>query len=155
MATTFSVSRSATIDADPALVHRLVDDLREWRSWSPWEDADPHLERSYTGPERGVGARYAWSGNRRAGRGSMEITGSTPEQVDLLLVLKRPFRATDQAVFRLLPRRGGTEVTWRTTGRRTGVLGVLGVLGRVVPVDRVLGRDVERGLARLTEVAEA
>ena len=53
---TYRVSRSATIAADPALVHRLVDDLREWPSWSPWEDLDPALERTYSGPGSGVGA---------------------------------------------------------------------------------------------------
>ena len=46
--------------------------------WSPWEDIDPALRAPTAGPTKGVGARYAWSGNRKAGAGSMEITGPTP-----------------------------------------------------------------------------
>ena len=30
-----------------------------------------------------MGAHYAWSGNRKAGEGSMEITSSSPDQVGL------------------------------------------------------------------------
>ena len=74
----FEVTRSTSIAADPARVHALVNDFHEWQKWSPWEDVDPDLQRTYTGPDAGVGAHYAWSGNKKAGAGSMEITGSTP-----------------------------------------------------------------------------
>ena len=70
----YAVSRSTTVVADPARVHGLINDFHEWTAWSPWEDIDPDLKRDYTGPDQGVGARYAWSGNRKAGEGSMEIT---------------------------------------------------------------------------------
>ena len=39
------------------------------------------LQRDYTGPDRGVGAHYAWSGNRKAGTGNMEIVESTVPRV--------------------------------------------------------------------------
>ena len=47
--------------------------LHQWTRWSPWEDVDPDLHRAYSGAEEGVGAVYAWSGNRKAGAGRMEI----------------------------------------------------------------------------------
>ena len=52
----FEVSRSETINAEPARVHALIDDFHEWTEWSPWEDVDPDLQRTYTGPDPGVGA---------------------------------------------------------------------------------------------------
>ena len=67
----FEMSRSTTIDAPPERVHGLIDDFHEWRQWSPWEDVDPDLQRTYTGPDAGVGAHYAWSGNSKAGEGTM------------------------------------------------------------------------------------
>jgi len=148
----YRVSRSASIAADPALVHRLVNDLHEWPAWSPWEGADPALERTYSGADSGVGAHYAWSGNRRAGRGTMEITASGPDRVDLTIAFVKPFRSTSEVRFGLVPRGAGTDVTWVMTGRRTGLMAVL---GRVVPVDRLVGRDFERGLANLKAAAEA
>lgn len=148
---TYRVSRSTSIAADPALVHRLVNDLREWRAWSPWEDVDPGLERSYSGADAGVGAHYSWSGNRKAGQGTMEVVGSTPEAVDVRLTFLRPMRSTSDVVFDIVPAAEGTAVTWTMTGEQKGVMAVL---GRVVSMDRLLGKDFERGLARLKDAAE-
>lgn len=146
----YRVSRSASIAADPALVHRLVNDLREWPAWSPWEA--PDIERTWSGAESGVGAHYSWSGTRRAGRGTTEITASTPERIEVALSLARPYRSTSHTTFDLAASGQGTDVTWSTTGERTGVRGLV---GRALLVDRFVARDVERGLARLKAAAEA
>ena len=39
----YEVVRSTTVNAPPATLHALIDDFREWRAWSPWEDLDPDL----------------------------------------------------------------------------------------------------------------
>ena len=147
----FAVSRSTTVIADPARVHGLINSFHEWTAWSPWEDLDPELQRDYTGPESGVGARYAWSGNRKAGQGSMEITSSTPDEIGLRLAFLRPFKSTNQVTFSLVPAVDGTEVTWLMTGEQRGLMGLV---GKVVPMDRFIGKDFEKGLARLKAVAE-
>ncbi|WP_370247124.1 SRPBCC family protein [Nocardioides sp.] len=149
---TYVVRRRARIDADPARVLALIEDLRAWREWSPWEGLDADLERSYTEPTRGPGAAYAWSGNRRAGRGSMEITSSDPEHVHLTLTFERPFRSSSEVAFTVQPDGTGADVEWAMTGERSGLWGLL---GRLVPMDALLGRDFEKGLRRLAEVAEA
>ncbi len=117
----FEVSRSETIQADPARVHALVDDFHRWPQWSPWEDVDPARERTYSGAESGVGAHYAWSGNRKAGAGSMEITGSTPERVDVVLRFLKPWKATNDVTFTMTPEAGGTHVGWHMSGTTTGI----------------------------------
>ena len=91
----FEVTRSTTIHADPARVHALINDFHEWTTWSPWEDVDPNLSRTYTGPAQGVGAHYAWRGNRKAGEGSMEITGSAPDRIEIELAFLKPMRNTN------------------------------------------------------------
>ena len=149
---TFRISRSASIAADPALVHRLVNDFHEWQAWSPWEGLDPDLERTYSGAESGVGAAYAWSGNRRAGEGDMEVTASTPERVDVRLTFRKPWKATNEVSFELAPVGDGTDVTWVMTGEQKGLMGLL---GKVVSMDRLVGKDFDRGLARLKAAAEA
>lgn len=148
----FDISRSVTIQADPARIHGLVDDFHEWTAWSPWEDLDPALQRSYSGPDSGVGARYEWSGNRKAGRGSMEITSSSPEAIGIRLAFLKPFKATNDVEFTFAPAGAATEVTWGMTGEQTGVAGVF---ARFVPMDKLVGKDFEKGLARLKAVAEA
>ncbi|MGZ4447657.1 MAG: SRPBCC family protein [Nocardioides sp.] len=150
----FEISRTTTVRADQGRVHALVDDFHAWPAWSPWEDVDPALERTYSGPASGVGAHYAWAGNRRAGEGSMEITGSVPERISLTLTFLKPWKAVNDVVFTFVPVGTGetTEVTWTMTGAHRG-LGA--VLARVVPMDKLLGKDFEKGLARLKAAAEA
>jgi hypothetical protein len=150
----FTVSRSTTIAAPPETVRAHVNDFRAWRQWSPWEELDPNLSRSYTGAEHGVGAHYAWRGNRKAGAGSMEITASTPDSLSIELVFLKPWRATNQVVFLFAPEGpdgSATRVTWTMSGAHTGV-------GRLFALfmnfDKFIGRDFEKGLAKLKELSE-
>ena len=146
----FSLTRGTRVHADAATVHALVDDFREWTKWSPWENVDPDLHRDYTGPQRGVGSTYKWSGNRKAGEGEMRITGSTPTSVVVDLEFLKPFRATNVTTFRLAPAGEATDVTWTMTGTRNPVMGLMGRLF----FDKAIGRDFERGLASLRAEAE-
>jgi hypothetical protein len=149
----FEVVRRETIAARPERVHGLIDDFHAWRQWSPWEDVDPALQREYSGPESGVGARYAWEGNRKAGKGNMEIVGSTPEQIDVRLSFEKPWKATNSVVFTLAPAGDqATEVTWRMTGTNTGFAALF---SKVFSMDRMLGKDFEKGLARMKAAAES
>lgn len=148
----FRIQRTALIGASPEKLHSLIDDLRRWQLWSPWEGLDIALARSYQGPERGVGARYAWSGNRKAGAGSIEIVESVPgERVRLALAFERPFAARNDVEFTLLPRDEHTVVVWAMEGPDPYAMRVLRL---VFKLDRMVGRDFERGLANLRRVAE-
>jgi polyketide cyclase/dehydrase/lipid transport protein len=147
----FTITRNATIAADGATIHDLVDDFHEWAKWSPWEDLDPALERTFTGPDRGVGAHYAWRGNRKAGEGSMEITGLAPDAVDIELRFLKPWNATNEVRLALTPSTTGTDVTWTMQGEHVGYMSLL---SRVMPLDKMVGKDFEKGLARLKAVAE-
>jgi hypothetical protein len=147
----FTITRSTTVAANPEVIHGLVDDFHEWAKWSPWEDLDPALQRSYSGPEQGIGAHYAWKGNRKAGEGSMEITGLAPDAVDIELRFLQPWQATNQVRLAMLPTSTGTDLTWTMHGEHVGFLGLM---SRVMPLDKMLGKDFEKGLARLKAVAE-
>ena len=147
----YTVERSITVNAPTPRVHGLVDDFHNWVNWSPWEDLDPELQRTYTGPDRGVGAHYAWSGNRKAGAGSMEITRSTPEGIAIALEFLKPFKSTPTTEFSFAPDGDETVITWTMTGEQKGLMSVF---GRVFSMDKMIGPDFEKGLARLKAVAE-
>lgn len=151
MATPFTVERRTTIAAPPSAVHPLVADFREWQRWSPWEGLDDGLRRTYSEPSGGVGARYAWEGNRKAGAGTMTMTGDVPERVDIDLAFTRPFPSRSTVELHLTPAADGTVVLWRLRGE----LGtVAGLFARIKSMDSLLGPDLERGLRRLKAVAE-
>ncbi len=154
-AKTYTVERRTDVGAPAERVRAELEDLHRWRAWSPWEGLDPALSRTYTGPESGPGAAYAWSGNRRAGRGRMEVLESTPAAVSIAIAFEKPFPSTSTSTFVLEPQGADgatTRVTWRMTGPRPLLLRVL---GPVLTMDTIVGKDFEKGLAQLRAVAEA
>ena len=148
---TFRVERTTVIAAPAGRIHPHINDFHQWTNWSPWEGIDPSLQRSYSGPPSGAGAKYAWKGNRKVGQGSMEITNSTPSEVDLELHFLKPIKAQNQTVFALTPEGSSTKVTWSMTGKKTFLSKIMGVF---FPMDKLVGKDFERGLAQLKVVSE-
>jgi uncharacterized protein YndB with AHSA1/START domain len=149
----FEVVRDATIPAPRATVFALLADFHRWREWSPWEDIDPNLQRTYSGPPSGVGAVYEWDGNRKAGAGRMEITSAdAPSRLQLALQFLKPFKSSSTTTFELDERDGATHVTWRMVGPKTFMTRVMGIFASM---DKMVGGDFEKGLARLADAAKA
>ena len=148
----FTVERQRTIAASPETISALITDFHQWRQWSPWEDVDPQLHRAYSGPAEGVGAHYAWSGNRKAGAGSMEITSVTDTEIDVDLEFQKPFASQNKIAFLLVSQGDSTQVTWRMTGPRSRLMRLMGPL---IDMDKLVGKDFEKGLAKLDEAARA
>lgn len=151
MAKDFRVTRSTEIAASPERIHALLDDFHEWQQWSPWEGLDSEMERDYSGAASGVGAVYAWRGNRKAGEGRMEILESSPDHVAVDLDFAAPMRAHNRVDFLLTPTEAGTKVEWVMTGPQNFVMGLM---SKVWSLDKMVGPDFERGLAQLKRAAE-
>ncbi len=130
-------------------MHPLVADLHAWTKWSPWEGLDADLKRTYSGSERGVGARYAWAG-KKSGGGSMHVTGATADRIDLDPDFVKPFKAHNKVVFRIEPEGNATRVTWTMSGTRNALLAVMGKLF----FDSMIVKDFDKGLAKLKAAAE-
>lgn len=150
------VERSLPMPVSPQVVHTLLNDFRAWPSWSPWEKLDPGMKRELSGAPRGVGAKYAWSGNDQVGSGNMEIIESEPEQIKIRLEFKEPFAATNTTTFALAPAPAtsggpGTRVTWAMDGENNFVSKAMGLF---MDMDAMIGKDFEVGLANLGALAE-
>lgn len=153
MAKPYTVTRSTTIAAPPERIRPLLDDFHAWADWSPWEDVDPSMERRHSGPQSGVGAHYAWEGNRKAGRGTMTITKDEPHLVGVDLHFDKPFPADNTIDFALTPAGpDATTVEWRMHGELGPLMRVIGL---VRSMDSLVGPDFEKGLERLKRVAES
>lgn len=150
--TDFSVVRQATMTAAPATVFAQVDNFHNWVPWSPWEKRDPNLKRTYSGPDAGVGAMYAWAGNNQVGAGRMTILESTPgERIRIKLEFLKPFAATNEAVFTFAAQGNQTLVTWTMTGRNNFMAKAMGLF---MNMDKMIGTDFEAGLAGIKAIAE-
>jgi uncharacterized protein YndB with AHSA1/START domain len=149
---TFRVARSATIKAPPEKIFALVNDFRTWGAWSPWEKKDPAMKRSFSGPQSGKGAVYAWDGDKNVGQGRMEIADvAPPSKVTLKLDFVRPFEAHNIVEFTMVPRGDATDVNWNMQGPVPYFAKIIHVF---LDMDRMIGADFEAGLANLKALAE-
>ena len=148
----FRVQRSIMVKAPPDAIFALISDFHQWRKWSPYEDRDPDLKRSYSGADNGKGAVYAWEGNKNVGSGRMEILeAAAPAKIVIKLDFFTPFEAHNTAEFTMLPQGDATHVIWLMHGPAPFMNKVMQV---VMNLDRMIGRDFETGLANLKRLTE-
>ena len=148
----FSVQRAAVINAPAEKIFPLIADFHQWRKWSPWEDRDPELKRTYSGAERGKGAIYGWEGNKNVGSGRMEILeANSPSLLKIQLDFLKPFEAHNIAEFTMLPQGNATNLVWVMHGPAPFMSKVMQVF---MSFDKMIGKDFETGLARIKSVSE-
>lgn len=115
---TFTISRSATIQAQPAKVYAVLSDLKTYDAWMPWNQIDTAMTKEYGPKTKGKGAWYSWSSdNWKVGEGKLEITQAVQDQS----VTTALYMAGDDQ-----PAKGGwtlnpaetaaTTVTWNMSG---------------------------------------
>jgi hypothetical protein len=148
----FRVERSIDIAASAAKIFPYLDDLRQQRLWSPWDQKDPNMKRTYSGAERGAGAIYEWDGNREIGAGRQEFVHVVPnERIDGKIDFFRPFRASNRIEFLLKPAGSGTNVTWAIFGPMPFMSKIMSVF---ISMDKMIGGEFEKGLVQLKALAE-
>lgn len=150
---TFRVQRSASIKAPPERIFALINDFHRWGVWSPWEKKDPAMKRTFGGNDSGIGATYAWEGNKDVGKGSMEIVESSPSsKIRIKLDFLSPFEAHNTATFTLEPQGDATSVVWVMDGPAIFITKLMQVFFNM---DKMVGKDFEAGLADLKTAAES
>jgi uncharacterized protein YndB with AHSA1/START domain len=147
----FSVQRSTEIKATPDKLYSLIADPRAWKGWSVWNQRDPAMSITYSGPASGVGAVWEWK-SKSQGDGKMTFTKAEPgKQLNFDLYFP-DFGTTSQGELKLeaLPA-GGTRVVWTMNGDMGSnpLFHWLAMFG-----DKMVGPDFEAGLANLKALAE-
>jgi uncharacterized protein YndB with AHSA1/START domain len=149
----FRVQRAIAIKAPAERIFAQINDFHNWPAWSPYEKLDPAMTRKLSGAEAGQGAVYEWSGNSKAGQGRMEITATTPpSQIDIKLDFTRPFVAHNRVTFAMKAAGDSTATSWIMEGPSPYMAKLMGIF---MNMDKLVGRDFERGLANLKAIAES
>lgn len=148
---TFRVQRTASIQAGADKIHPLINDLRQFNTWNPFNKKDPAIKGIYRGPAAGPGAAYDFAGNKDVGKGSVEVIASAPDKVTMKLDMLEPFEAHNMVEFSLVPRGDTTEVTWAMQGPSPYIAKLMGL---VFNMDKMVGGAFEAGLADLKARAE-
>ena len=149
---TLRVTRATSIRAPAERIFPLISDFHQWVTWSPYEQKDPAMKRSYSGAERGQGAVYAWDGNNNVGSGRMEILdAAAPSKIVIKLDFFKPFEGHNTAEFTMLPQGDVTNLTWTMHGPAVFMTKVMQLF---INLDHMIGKDFEVGLANLKTITE-
>lgn len=147
----FRVARTVTIKAPAERIYPLVNSMKGFNTWNPFLKAEPSSKITYSGPESGKGAGYAWDG-AKSGKGRMEIVETTaPSHVKCALTFTSPMTANNTVDFSLRPQGDGTEVTWAMSGPWPLLHRAMSV---VFNMDKMVGGEFEKGLRDLKGVVE-
>ena len=146
----FRIERSARIETRPEDVFDEINDFRNWKQWSPWEELDPNMVTTYDGPESGVGAKKAWTGNSKAGQGAMEILDTDmPNRVKIRIDFIKPIQAQHISEFHMKPEGSATLISWQMHGKNNLISKVFGLF---MNMDAMIGKDFEEGFENLKTV---
>lgn len=149
---TFMVERSIEVNVPVEKIFPLVNDLKNWSNWSPYEKLDSKATMLLSENTVGVGAYKTWDGNFEVGQGKMEITQSKiNEEVQFKLSMTKPFNCINEVIFSFMPQGDATVVTWNMSGE---VKFVPKILHALFDMNKMVGGQFEEGLRNLKTLAE-
>ncbi len=147
---TFSVSRSISVNAPADRIYAMVANPRGWKQWSVWNQRDPAMQIEYAGPESGAGAQWTWH-SKSQGDGRMTFTAAEPGQRVAYDLFFPDFGTTSSGDLRFKPEGSATRVTWTMNGD----MGSNPLFHWIaLNADSMIGKDFEAGLANLKAAAE-
>lgn len=148
----YTIKRSILIQARAEQIYPLINNLHTLNRCNPLLGKDPSLRGTYNEIAAGEGASYSYEGNKRTGSGYVSITRSKPSrQVDMSLLMLKPFPGTNEISFYLQPDAAATEVTCHMHGKSPYIMKVRSVFFNM---DAVVGKAFEQGLVNLKQQVE-
>lgn len=149
----FYYERSGLIMASPEKIYPYLSDFKLGSQWSPYEQTDPTMKKTYSGTMGQVGSRMEFDGNSSVGSGHLEILKVVPnESVELRLTMTKPFYGENLIQYKLVPEGTGTRFSWSMSGHG-GFLGKLMTL--IIDCEKMIGGQFETGISNLKGVVEA
>jgi hypothetical protein len=147
----YRVERSVMIDAQPEAIYPHLATLKSWPEWTAWNTQRyPDMKNTFSGPESGAGATYAWDG-KEVGLGKIALTAADPNRgVEYDLDFQNG-QYLSKGKVTMEPTGNAVKVTWVNEGD-LGANPVSRYFGLMM--DRMMGPDFETGLNNLKQRAE-
>lgn len=146
-------TRSVTIESSPKFVWNNVNTLEAMDRWSPWNELDPEMTKTFKGEPGSIGSVSRWEGNDDVGTGEQEIK-EVVEGVKVTTELRfiKPFEATNKAFVMLEKADGKVKVTWQLQAHSDYPMNVINLF---MDMEKMIGSDFEKGLGYLKNIVEA
>ena len=146
------VERSVSMNASADAIKSQITDYNVFNSWSPWAEKDTAMKITIEGQAGTVGHKYTWEGNKDVGKGTMELTSISADTVAEKLDFAG--KGVSDVFFILKPEGTATNFTW-AMNMNVPFFGRGMMLFFKGQMDKMLGGDFEKGLAKLKAVVEA
>lgn len=148
----FQVQRSIKISAPISDIFEQVNDQTKWEAWSPWAKLDSKMEKSFEGPNAGLGSIARWSGNKEVGKGTSVITESkNNESIKFQLTFEEPMKAVHNSEFSFAKEGDEVLVIWKMSGEKDFVGKLMSL---VYGCEKMVGTRFEEGLNNLKVLTE-
>jgi hypothetical protein len=146
------VSREIILKASPEVIFPYLNNSEKSTTWMPWNDLDPSVKLSYSGPTEGVGSQSSWESTGKMGVGKAEIIESIPNRmVKTQLTYVKPMEMSQVAVMELEPVADGTRMRWEVVAPQN-------LLGKTISLfmdmDKMIGSNFESGLKKLQTLVD-
>lgn len=105
-----NVERSTTINAPKPIVWHQVTHLDNFKHYSPWQENDPTIESTITGPSGEPGHKSSWV-SENSGSGEMTITSIDGDTMKYDMHFIAPFEGTAKGATIVESTDEGTKVT--------------------------------------------
>ena len=145
----FEIKTSILIEAVPAKVHEVLNDLGRLEDWSPFLAMDKSVTFTVSEKSFGPGAIFDYKG-KRIGKGRMEIISSGPSRIGFNMTFFNKKTEVAKSEYLLEPEFEGTRVTWTMSGERD----LIGHLVGTLVFDKMMTKNFDNGLKVLKAVIE-
>ena len=149
----FNYEKSININAPIDSVWAYTNSLNSLELWSPWNDYDPGMERTFTGTDGTIGSKISWvSDHPNVGSGSQTIVKIVPPSLfETKLQFVLPYES--EAVGKIKLHSDGTQtvVNWGFESEMPYPFNLMKVF---MNMDDAIGKDFQTGLDKLQRLCE-
>lgn len=147
------VERSITVNASNEVVKTQLADFKFFQEkWSPWSGKDSAMKTTFEGETGMPGSKYSWKGNKEVGTGSMELIAINGDTILQKIIFTEPHPSGGDVYLIAKANGNATNVTW---GMKFEVGFFMRAMMLFMNMDKMIGADYEKGLAKFKEIMEA
>jgi effector-binding domain-containing protein/uncharacterized protein YndB with AHSA1/START domain len=147
---TYRVERTTYIKSNPEIIYALTSDFQQWSLWVPWtKETDSTAVFTMTGPAAQVGTSWKWDG-KVLGNGEMILVEVTPGQLVAYDLAFDQGKYKSKGKITIEKQGDSSSVSWIDEGD-LGYSPMARYMGLFM--DKMMGPDFEKGLAKLKTVA--